>query len=887
MKAVGESGLGMVPPPIWMWRSPSGAGENMDTQPNAPATAAESRSWRMLVVALQALGFGAALGIIGWVASAGKESGDGLTIGILAAVTVVYALFVGLGWWWQRRLDETPVEPAAHQLLMVEGEERLPVGDAEELVDGAVAIRMAPKWLGVGSNTPISLGLAGTFLGLTVGLFGAVPCMQGDLDWDSVAECEGLRDAVNGELGVAEGDVELLGSADLERREELVQSLAIEQAMAHLLDGAKLAFLKSLLGILLALVWTFRMLDIHRREESLRRTLLADVHRRFPAISLERLSQVNAAEQRAAMEALADAVQRLQGTTTDGQAGTLADVAAATRVVEDAVEGLNNTTQELFEQLPEKLATPIGAQVGSVVAPELGRLNDTMATLSSTGADAFGSVMSEKVGSEMSTLQGALAAVSTALQALPTTLARGSAQAVRTLTTVSDSSAQKLGEAASVVAGQTTAAGSTVARLDAAVDRLVTMLEGVEGEGQRITTAFAGVTEPLTALPPSLDRVRAGIDASGERLRVDVVDQLGALRDGLRAQTDAQRQLSETVVQQREALDHSGATLLRNIQAAERHAGQLTQSVEALRTACESTVAALEAASGSQQEGANRSIEQLLEAVGRFNHALGQSQATLRDASRQAVASTEQVTIAAAREVADAMKNGARAMEESMARAIQTGARLESHGAALEAHVKVAESALGSMESHAKLLGEHSGELQLALQGVAQPLVLARDSLQVVPVAIESATSAMGEERGALVGLGRSLREQAELLREREAALTQRTAELRKLQDVLSHQWTGHMGRLVEGHTKVKEAWQYAMASATEGHERHAQMVAEYARKVEESLGLKQDLQHLDTTLGEVADGLASAGRLGRSIDALVVELRAQRQLSGETGVRR
>jgi hypothetical protein len=103
-----------------------------------------------------------------------------------------------------------------------------------------------PGWLGTGQAVLVTLGLIGTFLGMTIGLFQAIPLLQG-----------------------ATPDP--------------------DQAMNLLLGGARLAFTKSVAGMYWSIVWLFMYRDAEQRYQNAFADLGGAVDQAIPRVRTETL----------------------------------------------------------------------------------------------------------------------------------------------------------------------------------------------------------------------------------------------------------------------------------------------------------------------------------------------------------------------------------------------------------------------------------------------------------------------------------------------------------------------------------------------------------------------------------------------------------------------
>jgi long-subunit acyl-CoA synthetase (AMP-forming) len=162
-------------------------------------------------------------------------------------VTVIWAVRLLRSMYWSDALRPArSVSPPEFALVWHKGAWRLPGADVEGVTERLSEEQQfdPPWWFGVGASVLISIGLAGTFLGLTMGLMDAVPKLL-----------EGKHD----------------------------------EAVNELLAGAQLAFLKSLAGIVLGTLWTLRMGELRalgRRAQAHLRQRLTET---FPPLTPEQL----------------------------------------------------------------------------------------------------------------------------------------------------------------------------------------------------------------------------------------------------------------------------------------------------------------------------------------------------------------------------------------------------------------------------------------------------------------------------------------------------------------------------------------------------------------------------------------------------------------------
>ena len=1074
---------------------------------------------------------------------------DPQTLAVLAVVVAFWGVFQTSSGRWQRQVAGLELESIADELggswkgkvevadrrRLPEGTEdgqlRLPEGTADRLADRALAEHRAPAWLGLGATTLISLGLAGTFLGLSLGLIDALPFLNGkDLIEANFDQPEAFKEAER-----------LMKECSAWDEGKVWKN--VECAIKKLLDGAKLAFIKSLLGIFLALLWNFRLQEVHSAEDVLRERVLGRLNQRYPPTTPEELLSEGTTKQTTAIRelgvTLSDALKdwksaqdsanatiqvhvasvdqkltsfakgvRSEATTSraaqaahatailatlteskqehgqalvrlensilaamtlkktgdeartaeligavktgarviDGRLMSIDEQSAArltetmqqhvqalvrlensilatmtlkktgdeARAVEligavqagaqsidsslrsideqsaardgmrDALivglrgddeasvaellsklNALVDTVQDLGDAMPEQIGVHAGTQVGSTLQPKLAELSQVLQALGSTGKEAIGDAFKDNMGGEVTELRSALLQVTAAMTQLPGLLADGSRDAAETLRAASGTGAAQLTTAAGEMAVQASAAGESVRDLRDVLRETHSLVESLKAGGADLSSSFERVTVPLQGLPGTLETARSGIadagtaaqaaaqglersgkeaasalsdaagklvasaeeaggtlarsaatagellseatstagatlsgaatqagqvmtaggtqlagqvESAGRVLQEGITTELASIRDALRVQRDAQHEAMEAWKAEREAV-MEGAELARlRVTDLEESASSFRDSVDALRTSCQATVEKLESVTGTQQAGADKAIEDLLSAVGAFSTALQSNEQTIKDAGLQSVATTEQVTAAAARQVADALTEGAIGLERAMARATELGDAISSHSTVLRQSLAAANVSAESLEAHGRILVDSGKALRSELDGVTAPLALVRGGLEKVVPAIDSATRSMAEEGRSLSGLGESLRDHADVLEKQTEGqiriLEARTAELEGLHEKLGGQWTGHVQRMAEAHDKVKLAWQQAMQAATIGLDDNAKHVATYAERVEKALGLNHNIVGLNETLQEVADTLSELGPLLQGLGVEVGRLR-------------
>lgn len=918
-----------------------------EATPEDPAPVTGGKTWLWLTTALGVAFMGALVG--SWW---DELRDDPQTTMVLCVVVVLWAVFQASSYLWQSSLARVDLGDEAERLgpswpgglLSLGVQRRLPEGAAETLADQALGRLKAPSWLGLGATTLISLGLAGTFLGLSLGLIDALPFLDGPMPPDDVA---------------------VVCSPDFASTYK-----DVECAINALLAGAKLAFIKSLLGIFLALLWNFRLQEVHRAEDAVRDGMLQRLNRRFPPTTPEALLAQHLVKLdgfQTELGALRKDAQKLDTRRNELLEALRAQEEASLATVLKELKALHKTVADLGEAMPEQIGSHAGTHVGTTLQPKLAELSQVLQTLGTTGKEAIGDAFKDNMGREVGELRTALLNVTSAMTQLPGLIADGSRRATETLKEASGTGARELSSAATEMATQAHAAGASVKELREVLRETQALVDALRSGGAELSTSFERVTGPLRALPDTLESARSGIaeagtaaksaaeglgwsgqqaatalsdaagklaasaeeagsalsqgaataganlssatseagatlsgaatqagrvmqaggaqlagqvESAGKVLQEGITTELASIRDALRTQRDAQHAAMEAWKAERQAVLDGEEVARKRVTDLQTAASSFRDSVDALRVSCQATVEKLESVAGTQQAGADRAIEELLAAVGAFSRALEQNEQTIKDAGLQSVATTEQVTAAAARQVAKALTDGAEGLQQAMTRARELGDAIAAHSVVLQQSLEAANVSAESLEAHGRVLVDSGKALRSELEGVAVPLTLVRGGLEKVTPALDSATRSIAEEGKTLSGLGESLKAHAEVLeRQTEGQiriLEARTSELQGLHEKLGSQWVGHVQRMAEAHEKVKSAWQEAMRSATVGLEDNAKHVATYAERVEKALGLNHTVTGLGDSLFEVSGALGELTPVLKDLTGEVSHLRTR-----------
>ncbi|MFM2248310.1 MAG: hypothetical protein RL071_4385 [Pseudomonadota bacterium] len=280
-----------------------------------------------------------------------------LLSGLFVGIAVVFYVAASFGLWARARArlaadqhaaDGAPSADIARALgdvglLAPEHARTLRVHPAE-------ALRLCPQlvseavqlgWLQHVQALLISLGLVGTFVGLSMGLQEAVPCID--------PQSRGFTDCVEDAVAKTGDDLAALSDAEKE-------GAAMRAGMSELLDGAKLAFSKSIAGVGLGIIYLFALRWI---EAELRRTRRAFVLRELRAYAVftdvDRMT-AKLVEGMSGQKALAEGAEKL---------------GSAARGIQDAVAPLQGVATNLQSVSADAIGVKVGEAVRMAVIQEL------------------------------------------------------------------------------------------------------------------------------------------------------------------------------------------------------------------------------------------------------------------------------------------------------------------------------------------------------------------------------------------------------------------------------------------------------------------------------------------------------------------------------------
>lgn len=745
---------------------------------------------------------------------------------MVALVALVWLAYRGTLWLWLRQrpwLSEVPAEGAELPVELVAGTVRVEASTVEHGgkrwrtataalevgSDGAsTASLRLPALLATGQGVLISLGLIGTFLGLTLGLMSAVPKLTA-ADRPAVAEQAALGGTVGESVaGPSSGDDRIAGMQD---------------GMGDLLGGARLAFAKSVAGVAFAMLWGLRLRHAEARRDEYLDALAEGLDRRWPLLTSQQIQLDAAAKVNEILEKLA-AITSAEGARAETRGQELqSTVARLGEKVEKRADELVVTMQDLSEALPAAIGAQTGNQVLQLLAPQFGALVNEMKKLTEGGNDQISKAMLGKADAEVSSLKRALADVVETLGRLPADYTShmkevqdGMKGVMGTVgTTVTDASANLSG-----VSGDLRA---TIAEIGRILPEVRTAAASLHGAGEQVREGLEGVAAPLLSLHPALNETRDAL----EKATVALVESeaalgrhaeiAGKLNDAVGAQ---QRAASEATIRG-EALvgqiDRLGAAL----GASESRLGQLTEA----------------------QAAANgEAVAELGRSLTAFQAALEGMQRSMEAGSQGALANAEGVSLAAAQRVADALGRGAVEFEAAMQ-------QLTTHSATMETSMKAARDTANALVGHATALRDGVTE-------VARPLGPIATALSSVPASVHAASQALRTEHTALQGLGAQLREQATTVKVEQEALGARIEQYRQLNGLLGREMASHLQGIASANDQVRSAWAEATGKSKEVIEANARQLGAYAQQVEQALRLPGDLRRLDQTIGELSDVL-------------------------------
>lgn len=541
---------------------------------------------------------------------------------MLAVVGLCWGLYSYWGRRWQRSLPQLrpDVSPggavatlldrlAKPQLVTVGTERRLRAGAADAIIE-EVSKRPdplgPPYWLATGQGVLVSLGLIGTFLGLSVGLLGAVDKLQGDPE-------------------------------------------AMQEGMQALLGGAKLAFVKSLAGVLCAMVWGLR----YRRLEEDRDTLLGAckdwLEERYPPVSAEDLLGRLLGEQAAASAVLERRLADMERALVTGQQGILGAIGRSDAQMGQVVSGLSfvggavkqsgaavtaelvqvrqavahqegtvvevlqatstaeraqlveliETVRQLADQLPAQIGPNVGQVIAELLGPLFTQLTEALKKLGDASGETIEGAVERGAGEAVTRLSANLQDVAALLGKLPDQLLGQVKEADLAVKATTEQVVGNLEGAGRAVAGELKVAATDLTaihdRLNDTVLEVRALTENLATHGQQIQQSLAAaeksaaalqghaqglhdgvvkVTRPLGDVASRLEAVPASVQAANEALRSEhrALSGLGlelkTQAEAVRGQHEALRQRIAEYQQLQDALAGQWQTQMQGVLSA-------------------------------------------------------------------------------------------------------------------------------------------------------------------------------------------------------------------------------------------------------------------------------------------------------------------------------
>jgi hypothetical protein len=426
-------------------------------------------------------------------------------------------------------------------------------GWPEELTPGS--------WLPAGQAVLVSIGLLGTFYGLSSGLASSIPC----IDPDSAEHAACVAAAVAGTSGDVDSD-----------------TLAMQAGMSDLLNGARTAFSKSVAGIGLGmsfmLLWR---LAERRRAHVLRRAgALADSW--YDYVSPEQL----AAERH---ERLATELRALRDAQPDGTALTAAAsrLGLGARSLSEVAERLGSVSHTLEGFRAETIAREVAAGVRSAVeerlAPTLEEISTELRVLHEMKRETDEAVTRQLAELVARLRDEALLPIKQEVQ-LTNAETRKVAAAVVTLGDSVIASSHAVRETSTQVAGLTERLSDfqqdALSRLRDFADSLrATLGQFTTDTTRSFEQIGANIHDALSAAERAMGAQRVAFEASAEEAR-------GAFR----AQTDALKDAGEAASTQIKGAGAEASAALRLVRTEFAHA--LSSQREALQEVLEALTTA-------------------------------------------------------------------------------------------------------------------------------------------------------------------------------------------------------------------------------------------------------------------------------------------------------
>lgn len=776
--------------------------------------------------------------------------------------------------------------------------ERLKNMQRYEAQMGGLREATIPSVLSLGQNLLISLGLIGTFFGLTLGLFDAIPLF-------------------------AKGGTENM-----------------TDAMEALFGGAKLAFAKSLAGVMAAALWSFRyamiesawercyhgyldFLKIQNTDDLLIQILerQSDIEDEIKKLTNKfddtqsslstKISNIETAIRSSGQPSLADqiasvtiATKAVEGAIRAPGQATLTEqissVTAATKSVEQAIRApgeqdnlsrqllaLTDLIQEIGEQLPEKFgnsaSSGVSAAISQALAPKLHEVSEALKGLSNTKGGIADKV-NQDIQGDVSALSGGLQQLRAELQQVATALAALPADVHAGITKGSEAAGQELSGQLKAAAGALAQAltqaaerfsdeiGGTARELQAggveitastkelqqALAASLGLAMALKEAGDQVSESLTGVHLPITVAASAINGAATKFEGAGASAAT-ASDRLQSLGKQILQAEELMRALwveERAATQDLNSMVSKTASLLKDI----------LPQMELLMQASASLVTTLGQAGVQTQQQTGQAMELLMAALTKFGEDLKVITVALEAQSGQLFTDTSKRAQEAAERVSAALEKGAEKFAQTMG---DIDARSERLG-----------RLFGLLDHTTEKFAKHGADLTQNLGVASTSLGEVAGSLQLLPPELNRAMEAMRLEHQSIEGLGKLLSaatgdvrallkavkdERAELQKEVPARLEQIELARKRIENSWQQSAllvTAHIERLVAAQASLVLAWEQAEKARTAGIEHNAKELARYAALVEQSLRLPTDLRNLDKAIIELVDVLDALKRL-------------------------
>lgn len=463
-------------------------------------------------------------------------SGEGLSIVFIVGIWAIFVLYaIGLRRWQQQYWSNTPQEYADldndeaswEALEDVLTERKSPLegplrafartllrrqrGGRVELLCSQDVISLIrpdspyipvdarlPGWLGTGQAVLVTMGLMGTFVGLTLGLFDAIPYLSGPHpDPDA--------------------------------------------AMELLLGGARLAFSKSVAGMYWSVVWLFMFREAEQAYDEIFQDLATHIDRSLKRASTEALL-VELLEEQSALKGEVGSVKdqlRSEGQAFKDQLGRLSGQAPQASVVMQG-PGISESGLQQMDRL-------------TVATERLVPMVDRVLIVAERGVDSATMLREalEGMAVPLSHLKGALDGARGTLTAMPNGLTGTLQASIGAIAGTLEGGSQKWGDSMATITARMDASTAAMGQVAAQVAKAGEALARSMGEARQVVQDFRTSGEGLSRSLAETDRAVA----VAVRPMQDAVQTLSQVQHALQAERAAFEGLRQTMASQAQAVE--------------------------------------------------------------------------------------------------------------------------------------------------------------------------------------------------------------------------------------------------------------------------------------------------------------------------------------------